>query len=70
MAHEHLTLTLSWFQNNQEFDKERSQLSKKVKSKSGYFIDIRSGADLPSNDFNSTQSNIPAKNPLLLSEVF
>lgn len=55
MAHKHLTtLILSWFQNNQELSKEWSPPGQQVTSKYGYFINARSGADLPSNDFTST----------------
>ena len=55
MTHKHLTtLILSWFQNNQEFNKEQSPPGQQVTPKYGYFMNARLGADLPSNDFTST----------------
>lgn len=54
MAHKYININLSSFQNNQEWSLPGHQ-------KYGYFIDMRSGVDLPSNDFTSTYSHFPAK---------
>lgn len=45
---------VSWFKNNQKFNEEWSLPGQQVISKYSYFINVRLGADIPSNYFTST----------------